>query len=584
MGMYIGDIYVPFVSDFSVDKLKKKTELVKHCDGRVPAHLAEFQSDLRTAKITGTLLQTAVKTVDQYADDLQGAVDRSKAYNFVHEFQDRTGWLSLDDADVPKLAETILRKYSLSGMFLPKSKYQPRFRAAPQIIANDWSLTLGSNGCDCYVPLPIGATYGGGDGSTITRAGKDGTTTLVKATTNSDILFDLDADEVDVGECKVWDTVTTGDTNEANWVRVFSTDHEFAGDAVIENGIVRLIWKTYTWSVNTTKVYAYYDGAWTAFALLDYWNSLRFSRIKTLTPDSIEIEIDEAAGREASVYSSSFTQSLRRGIGLYHMDDGDEYGKAGGMLPLRFGVTYDESIIDHLLNTTGISDSLTNDNWVAFFSPTEKFILTQAFNKRSNISFMGAGSCWGNSTSEIFTIVQPFDTSKLFKECEDMTPYGCSYYTGTDASPKSGNTGYDMDSQYENVHYLFGAGTDLPLGTYKIFVRVKEAAGIDTTENDFKVWVHDEQGGPPENLLSLYKTAQEIGSSFTYVSGEFTLGSGNDGNAIKIELSKQTTAATTYTVDYVLLIPISLDNGNGPQNLAHQALVDSRLKRELVGR
>lgn len=41
------------------------------------------------------------------------------------------------------------------------------------------------------------------------------------------------------GECRVWDTATVGDTTEANWVRVFSPRHKFAGDAVFENGLIR---------------------------------------------------------------------------------------------------------------------------------------------------------------------------------------------------------------------------------------------------------------------------------------------------------------------------------------------------------
>lgn len=40
-------------------------------------------------------------------------------------------------------------------------------------------------------------------------------------------------------ECKVWDTVTAGDTVEANWVQVFAASHVFSGDMVLENGLMR---------------------------------------------------------------------------------------------------------------------------------------------------------------------------------------------------------------------------------------------------------------------------------------------------------------------------------------------------------
>lgn len=42
------------------------------------------------------------------------------------------------------------------------------------------------------------------------------------------------------GDCKIWDTVTTGNTDESTWKRVYSTDWVFTGDAVFENGLIRL--------------------------------------------------------------------------------------------------------------------------------------------------------------------------------------------------------------------------------------------------------------------------------------------------------------------------------------------------------
>jgi hypothetical protein len=43
-----------------------------------------------------------------------------------------------------------------------------------------------------------------------------------------------------IGRVQVWDTITTADTDETNWEEVFSADHEFKGDRVVENGIIRL--------------------------------------------------------------------------------------------------------------------------------------------------------------------------------------------------------------------------------------------------------------------------------------------------------------------------------------------------------
>jgi len=46
-----------------------------------------------------------------------------------------------------------------------------------------------------------------------------------------------------LGRVQVFDTIITADTDETNWREVFSSDHEFTGDRIIENGIVRLWFK-----------------------------------------------------------------------------------------------------------------------------------------------------------------------------------------------------------------------------------------------------------------------------------------------------------------------------------------------------
>lgn len=241
MGLYVGDIYIPYVSEFSVDKLKKKIEVVKHL-GSIPHHVAEFKSNVRTLVMGGTLMQASgtVKTAEQYADDLLAIVDRRAPYNFVHNFQGRTGWGVFEDADSAEIADSpLVRTFSAPGLFLPKSKYQARMHTNPVIRSNPWSHVLGTDDCDNYVAIPIGAAYSGGDGSTISRTGEDGTITLVLATTANDIEFDVSEDDVDNGEVKIWDEM--GEALEADWIKVFNVDHEFVGKAVIQNSLYRII-------------------------------------------------------------------------------------------------------------------------------------------------------------------------------------------------------------------------------------------------------------------------------------------------------------------------------------------------------
>lgn len=288
MGITIGDINIPFVSGFSVDKADKPIEVIKHL-GNIPPHVAEFQADVLKATISGTLFQASgdVRNVDQYAEDLDTLVDRSGVYNYINDYQSRSGWLILSTGDSDKSADSVLiRKYSLSGRFMPKNKYQPRIHTAPVIRSNPWSHVLGTDDCDNYIAIPIGATYSGGDGSTISRTSEDGTITLILATTNNDILFDLAADEVDVGEVKILDNMN--EALEADWVRIFNTDHVFTGKIVIQNGLYRIILDP------ATEYITIYRWNTTVYTKIDDFTcgSFTSTQLTKLNPDQAIAELD----------------------------------------------------------------------------------------------------------------------------------------------------------------------------------------------------------------------------------------------------------------------------------------------------
>lgn len=66
------------------------------------------------------------------------------------------------------------------------------------------------------------------------------------------ITFDA-ADEYETGECRVYDTVTTGNTVVATWKRVYNDEHIFSGDMVFQNSFLRWTIKQATaWSTATT--------------------------------------------------------------------------------------------------------------------------------------------------------------------------------------------------------------------------------------------------------------------------------------------------------------------------------------------
>jgi len=64
-----------------------------------------------------------------------------------------------------------------------------------------------------------------------------------------------------IGRVQVFDTIITSDIDETNWEEVYSSDHEFTGDRIVENGIIRL------WFRPTTPGMQVWGWSGTAWAL-----------------------------------------------------------------------------------------------------------------------------------------------------------------------------------------------------------------------------------------------------------------------------------------------------------------------------
>ena len=582
--MYIGPVYIPAVHNFDPDTQKKNFEQIKAVNARVPI-IAEFMPDARTYKAEGTLYQEngTVKTPEQYAEDILSLVKNTSAYNSIL-FQNRKGFVTVGDASAPLESDRPnLRTCSISGLFLPANNYQRNFHSSPVILNNDFSITLGADGADNYIALPIGATYTGGDGSTISRTGADGAQTLVLATTANDVKFDLAADEVDVGECKVWDSLVAGDATESNWIRVFDVDHEFAGDAVLENGLIRLIVRD---TSTRPRVYSYYGGTW------NYISDMRsgvttqltstIEKIIKLNTDSITLTINFID----ATLGTSVNNDVTINRGEYSIDSvlgatSDESSnvlQSGNRFVIVENVAYDADF-----EPSGNTQPTSTISYIASFGEGNDHISIVASEETGCKGFSDGTeyTVLSNSTivsnDHFFNSVIPFsDTADLINECELMTQgAGTAFYTGADASPKTGNTGTIFNAQNENVYYEITGGTTLPLGTYKLFLRAQDANQV---ADDISILVRNTTDAT--DVMPL--TTKTLTSSFDYVSFDVTLAADDDGDTIRITINKETATANTIDLDYILWVPVTLDSGNGPQDVAHQAMVNRNLARTLT--
>jgi hypothetical protein len=151
-----------------------------------------------------------------------------------------------------------------------------------------------------------------------------------------------------------------------------------------------------------------------------------------------------------------------------------------------------------------------------------------------------------------------------------------TFYTGADASPKTGNTGSILNAQNEQVYYQITGDSELPLGTYKLFIRAKDSAQV---ADDLRMFVYNETD--TAEIASVTKT---LTGSWAFYEIDVTFDSADVGDNISVKFYKDTATANTIDVDYALWVPISSTTGNFPKDVAHQAIVDQNLRRELVGR
>ncbi len=563
--MKIGAIDFAYIKD--IDKPKSRpAELVwgAGLSGPIP-----FEDTAEPEKITimGTLVKNATftKVLDQQIEDLLALAYLNAAYNSVN-ITDLKGFLSVSGVKPKVSASKVgLREVSLDTWLYPGAQYQRYIATNPLIIANDFSLTFGAGGCDNYIPLPIGATYSGGDSSIITRVGKDGTITLVKANTSKNIKFDLVADEVNVGECKVWDTVVAGDTNESNWIRVFNTDHKFTGDMVVENGLVR--WKLttelliYSWA----SAWQYESRAYTQNA--GGHTAIKLNKINSINSNIVSINVNWTI--DGSIFTDEIT---------IYMGSQSIYFKATGISyrgvitnGRRFAFVEGDTLYDGMFLTTGGYQGTNTDNYSILIDPSITRILISCTNKNDNrIWNSGSGGAPGNTIFNQYSLLTNVlrhavayiyfsNIANLLKECEAMTQgSGVAFYTGADASPTTGNTGSTLDAQTEEVDYTQAASA---LGhgatgnsTYKLFVRAKDSAQI---ANDLRIKVEN-----TTDVTVLANVTKTLTAAWAYYSVDVTLGSTDaTTDNIKVTLSKDTATANTINLDYVMWIPITLDNG-----------------------
>lgn len=388
--------------------------------------------------------------------------------------------------------------------------------------------------------------------------------------------FDGDNDRAEV---KVYDTNNSDD--ESDWTRVFDVNHQFVGDCVVENGLIRVQIKE--GQEQGFKLHWWNGESWEQFdgflkIQQQVWNSYPattpyLEKIEKLTMEEVRVRLR----MHHSSYSTILRISIRRGSYLIEIEVINSTASQVSVTWPGSDCTIGLFSFDapaYAPTDTGATHGNESDNGSLAFntSDTRIFLLVQTtkeggmqnWSNGSTHSDLICNASWMTTLPQtVFLAITPFSkVSNLFKEAEDATLLNGAT-VDTTQSDDSGDSVL-LDSDGERCKYTF---SDLPVGRYIAFVRAKDTNQIS---NDLEFSVYNRTDGRyiSEEGEATFET---LTGSFAYYGRVFDITEDDIGDELELFTEKATANANSIYIDYFLIIPI----GNGeswPQDLAHNAM------------
>ncbi|RLI06743.1 hypothetical protein DRO32_05150, partial [Candidatus Bathyarchaeota archaeon] len=404
----------------------------------------------------------------------------------------------------------------------------------------------------------------------------------VELPTGLKILYDIGPEDVGKGAVKVYDTL--GLEDEGEWQQVLSREHVFKGDCVVENGLVRVRFdldgseETYR-----TRLY-YWDGSGWRFGediALPRNDGYHFFKLRSVRPEEVVVQTDRACWHALDIVVEYVVKQ-----GLPYVILRKLGGKLTGIYtarePRRFDFSSGGGLNDCLL-TPGKPLPPGDDNFLITLDDGDGFIHFKGRSRRRNHysrNMTLGGHAFAVEEGELLAIGFVSSGLSTFREAEDATlgPGAC-VDTGL------GDDSYDsvlLSSQGDYVSWVLKGLDELPVGRYRLAVRVKQSADPSVTPNDLRASVRNITDGRD---LTIPPGPVELspGNSFSFCYLDFEVDEEDGGDQIEIRVEKATEQENSIWVDYFLIIPLA--NGRGwPLDLAHNAMREAILTFTLVER
>ena len=412
------------------------------------------------------------------------------------------------------------------------------------------------------------------------------------------ISYEQDASDIGKGDVKCYDT--NGEVSESDWSRVYSEGHDFVGDCVIQNGLIRLhvdigaskglefyYWTGSTWYRALDTISLYLEDALTTL-----WYPYLANLIGLVRGESMSISLRmSATSSETDTNHAYITITIERGkhhfilqvdstsdsqdIRVYVFNiavnppvSGFRWSYVGDAATLGIG---DQDFQVNITNTT------MSDNFLMQFDDAYSDVIvymssnqkpsgdSQAFVYETlSIGLQSLASSDFTSTRILIGLVPYQDVDKLFQEAEDGTT------TGTDdVSDGTASGGYkvELDAQNEYVYVPLTGITDIPAGRYRLVARMKDSAQVT---DDAEIYVYNNSDSRYMNEYRAEET-HTLTSSWAFYSCIFDVTSDDSSDTIRLYIKKSTVTTNTIDVDYFIIFPIS-DGDSMVQDIAHNEM------------
>ena len=483
--------------------------------------------------------------------------------------------------DVPNFIDKIVEQ--LQNKFAFTRKYTNEVDLSGMaVVANDFSIDLQT--ANPVYPVSSGSKVYDSQGNlltpveTITTA--DGNLDLVEVYGKSSIRVFGD-ENLNYGECKVFDTVTPGNTVENTWKRVYDPTWVFTGDIVMQNGLYRLICDYANTSIYvyryTGESYVKIYGTGTTLATLVYNGTDTVSPtyknfiITSITADCIIFS--EMCGC-TSITENEVKYSLKRAMGIeatvivntnlrYVMLKADTATRSFYIID---GTLYDSAI------TAGFASVATTTGVGCRIDPVDNSIVYCAVSTGNIYLFrpINIGSIFpaGKLLDSRFGAI-PY-SQQMYWEAESLTGYGKTVVSDVDTY--SGQA-VEIRRPADLQNYIVVNLTGMCVANQKIKIYVRAKC---TLADKLQLYVHSTSSGI---IMASAYPVLTIGS-YAYYSLEFTPLSIDLGKGVNFYLKNMCDTGAEYpiTVDYIVAVPTGLIEKHAKRALADLSAVTTTYK------